>query len=163
MVGGGDGMKCECPISGFCERHQVNKTDHLHDLCQNRPGYFELWESGKGPLQSKAERSRPRTKQRTTGPGRHLKLILADKGYKVKSSGCNCNDKAAKMDAWGVERCRERIDEIADWLEESARKAGWLERLAVTMPVIKGLARKQIIDLINEAIDRAESSAKTNS
>jgi hypothetical protein len=42
---------CICPLSGYCSKHQVNKTPHLHKLCQNHPGYFDMWENCKGPGQ----------------------------------------------------------------------------------------------------------------
>lgn len=42
---------CECPLSGFCNRHGINKTPHLHKLCQNHQGYFDKWEACRGPGQ----------------------------------------------------------------------------------------------------------------
>jgi hypothetical protein len=47
--------KCECPLAGYCNRHQVQKTPHMHKLCENHQGYFELWENCKGPGQDQAE------------------------------------------------------------------------------------------------------------
>lgn len=35
---------CECPQPGYCERHKMNKTAHLFNLCQNRADYRELWD-----------------------------------------------------------------------------------------------------------------------
>lgn len=43
---------CECPIAGFCKRHGVNKSTHLHRLCQNHVGYFNMWEECRGPKQN---------------------------------------------------------------------------------------------------------------
>lgn len=40
---------CVCQSAGFCERHQCHKNGHFHMLCQSRPDYFALWETGKGP------------------------------------------------------------------------------------------------------------------
>ncbi len=42
---------CVCPLAGYCSKHQVNKTPHLHKLCQNHPGYFKMWEECRGPGQ----------------------------------------------------------------------------------------------------------------
>lgn len=42
---------CVCPMSGYCSRHQVNKSPHLHKLCQNHQGYFNMWETCRGPGQ----------------------------------------------------------------------------------------------------------------
>jgi hypothetical protein len=47
--------KCECPLAGYCNRHQVQKTPHMHKLCENHQGYFELWENCKGPGQDQAK------------------------------------------------------------------------------------------------------------
>ena len=43
--------KCECPLAGFCKRHNMVKGPHLHKLCQTREDYFQLWEEGSGPGQ----------------------------------------------------------------------------------------------------------------
>lgn len=43
---------CECPLAGFCNRHGVEKSSHLHKLCQNHPGYFNMWEECRGPNQN---------------------------------------------------------------------------------------------------------------
>jgi len=42
---------CECPLAGFCKRHNMVKGPHLHKLCETRADYFELWEEGFGPGQ----------------------------------------------------------------------------------------------------------------
>ena len=52
---------CECPMAGFCERHQVNKSKHLHKLCQTKPSYFQMWEDCKGPLQFCTEEEKRQT------------------------------------------------------------------------------------------------------
>jgi hypothetical protein len=43
---------CECPIAGYCERHGVEKSTHLHKLCKNHIGYFSMWEECRGPKQN---------------------------------------------------------------------------------------------------------------
>lgn len=43
---------CECPLAGYCTRHGMNKTSHYHRLCENHPGYFKMWEEGRGPGQT---------------------------------------------------------------------------------------------------------------
>lgn len=42
---------CVCPNAGFCERHKINKTPHLHKLCQNHQPTFDRWEACQGPGQ----------------------------------------------------------------------------------------------------------------
>lgn len=53
--------KCECPLAGYCNRHQVQKTPHMHKLCGNHQGYFELWENCKGPGQDQVECEKEKT------------------------------------------------------------------------------------------------------
>jgi orotate phosphoribosyltransferase-like protein len=46
-------MKCECPLAGFCDRHNVHKTKREHQICQGenidpqmRQTYIDAWEAG---------------------------------------------------------------------------------------------------------------------
>lgn len=39
---------CECPVAGWCERHQQRKTPHIHHLCQTRKDYRRLWDRQAG-------------------------------------------------------------------------------------------------------------------
>lgn len=48
----GKATPCECPLAGFCERHGVHKSAHLHKLCQSHIGYFVMWEDCQGPNQN---------------------------------------------------------------------------------------------------------------
>lgn len=43
---------CECPLAGYCQRHGIEKSAHLHKLCQNHIGYYNLWEECRGPKQN---------------------------------------------------------------------------------------------------------------
>lgn len=43
---------CECPMAGFCKRHGIEKSAHLHKLCQSHIGYFSMWEECRGPKQN---------------------------------------------------------------------------------------------------------------
>jgi hypothetical protein len=47
---------CQCQIDNsqdaiFCEKHQCVKSKHLQELCAFDQRYFDLWESGEGPMQ----------------------------------------------------------------------------------------------------------------
>lgn len=46
---------CECPLAGYCNRHQVTKSNHLHKLCQTNNTYFNKWENCQGPGQQNVE------------------------------------------------------------------------------------------------------------
>lgn len=148
-------MTCECKLAGWCERHKVNKTDRMVHLCQQGGAYWEAWESGR--LQA-IESEPVKPARRKDGPGTQLKLLLAKKGYTANAGGCGCNSKANTMDAWGPAKCRDNIEEIADWLEESAKEAGWFERMIVSTPGIKAVARMEIKKLIMQAIENAENA-----
>ena len=47
--------QCECPLAGYCKRHNMVKGPHPHKLCQTREDYFQLWEEGFGPGQGSPE------------------------------------------------------------------------------------------------------------
>lgn len=49
---------CECPLAGYCNRHEVNKSAHLHKLCQTSQTYFNKWENCQGPGQQNTECSK---------------------------------------------------------------------------------------------------------
>lgn len=52
-----------------------------------------------------------------SGPGTTLKKTLS---WFHTSSSCGCEERAAIMDAWGVDGCRENIRTILFWLRDSA-------------------------------------------
>ena len=35
---------CECPLAGWCERHKINKTEHLHGLCRTNAAHREAFD-----------------------------------------------------------------------------------------------------------------------
>lgn len=35
---------CECPLSGYCNRHKLNKNPTEHRLCSTDIKYFNMWE-----------------------------------------------------------------------------------------------------------------------
>jgi hypothetical protein len=49
---------CECPLAGWCERHQINKSNNWHRLCQTHQGYRQAWDEGRGPGQPVASSAR---------------------------------------------------------------------------------------------------------
>lgn len=40
---------CECPLSGYCNRHKINKNPTEHRLCLTDIKYFNMWESKNEP------------------------------------------------------------------------------------------------------------------
>ena len=57
--------QCECPMAGFCKRHGIIKSSHLHKLCQNHKGYFQMWEECRGPNQNPNDCTKYSTESKT--------------------------------------------------------------------------------------------------
>ena len=87
----------------WCQRHQVWKTQHYHQLCQARPGYWRMWEEGRGPGQPVKPRETPAQPRPALGPGGTLRKLL----------GCSAKQWPyyADMDEWG-EACQEHLEEL---------------------------------------------------
>jgi hypothetical protein len=77
------------------------------------------------------------------GPGTELTKILS--WFAKDTPGCKCKDRAHTMNIWGVQGCKNNMDTILDWLQESAKER--------KIPYVRSLARS----LVNLAIKRAES------
>jgi len=86
-----------------------------------------------------------------SGPGDCLHDAILHWVNQLPSAGCGCENRIAQMNAWGVEQCRVRLDEIANWLTEEAKKRGWKERVAVAIPGVGYFIRKMITDAIDES------------
>lgn len=93
------------------------------------------------------------------GPGTELKSLLQELGISY-SSGCACNDHAARMDAWGIHGCKENSRTIIGWLRDGAESRTWLEKIrAGAAAVLKGVVLNPFDpygSLVTEAILRAE-------
>jgi hypothetical protein len=96
------------------------------------------------------------------GPGAELARLIGDLGLSGEQ-GCECAARAAQMNAWGVEGCRERAEEITTWLREQGAKLGWLGKLkAGALAASQGLLLNPLDPapgLLEEAIRRAERKA----
>jgi hypothetical protein len=104
----------------------------------------------------------PALHQPADGPGTRLKLLLADLGLHGQE-GCGCAGMALQMDRWGVAGCRERRQEILDWLHRQQAQTGWWSQLkAAARAARAGLAfhldpRDPAAGLLDEALRRAEA------
>lgn len=149
-------MKCECILAGYCERHGTAKTDRMVELCQTNVAYWDAWESGR--LQDVGKVPAPAKKP--TGPGTELKLLLAARGYTIRTKGCGCKDRIRKMNAWGVDGCKKRRAEIIDWLSEAADSVSWSHSAILRSPVFGRIAKWKIGQLLDEAIANAAAKAE---
>lgn len=99
---------------------------------------------------------------RNLGPGTQLKNLLAELGLQP-SSNCQCDSRAAQMNAWGVIGCLDNRETIMGWLREEAEKASWGSLLYGAVKLALGKSHISLFDpynsLLAEAIRRAESAA----
>ena len=66
---------CDCPLAGWCERHQVNKSKVWHRLCQTDERYRQAWDEGRGPGQTRTVDARESRRERiTTRTARNARL-----------------------------------------------------------------------------------------
>lgn len=79
--------QCECPIAGFCKRHQINKTPLLHHKCQTDPNFWNAWESGRGPaiVQELDEKKLARKKKVEAAKSQKKRLISWLKLFRAES------------------------------------------------------------------------------
>ena len=91
-------------------------------------------------------------------PGTELVRLIRSLGLHGEA-GCGCGSLAARMDAWGVEGCDLRREEILARLRGNAAKLGWLDWLrAGGSAALQGLALNPLDPapgLLDEAMRRA--------
>lgn len=100
------------------------------------------------------------------GPGTELKHLLKELGIDIVTN-CSCNSRAQEMNKWGVQGCRDRREEIVQWLKEEQDRRRWL---SIVGPGIRAVAKGLWINpldhlgsLVDEAIRRAEVAASSDS
>ena len=83
---GGRMTGCDCPLAGYCERHRVDKTPHLHRLCRTNQRYYAAWEEGRGIGQRmpKAEREFRESRRQPPPP------VCVHRGEVVGKASCGC-------------------------------------------------------------------------
>jgi len=130
----GETTQCQCQFPDdqdtiFCERHQCTKTRPLHNLCKFREDYYQLWESGEGPMQNvqtlaskQQTRSEPQQQQpkivQTTG---FFKDEIEEDSKSLESQGIG--DTIAKITrATGIKTA---VDAVA---EATGRDCGCQQR-----------------------------------
>lgn len=180
--------KCRCSAPGFCTRHQILKTPHLHQLCKTSVEQFEWWEnnaqsgepaeSGNSTTTTEITFSKRRCRgcrsqrraQRNTqnqlngfGPGSQLLKMYENAGVPHCQA---CKELAVNMDHWGVEGCKERIDTIVQEIFPRAKKwvsenRPWVHRLLSGIGVEAPAIRTKIRQDVSKAIDIAAMESKT--
>jgi hypothetical protein len=92
------------------------------------------------------------------GPGDYLHDHIKAKIGEEPILGCNCKARIRLMNQWGLARCRERVDEIAGWLEEEAKQRGWLNAIMVSVPFVSDFFVRRFI---NQALDLCAATYPT--
>lgn len=156
--------ECECVLAGFCNRHQMRKTQREVTICNGTASglscskmqtYRDAWER---PRIVKSGQSEPiigsGREQKTTGnPGSELKKLLSWFG---ESDGCNCSNHAATMDRYGIKWCKRYQSKIVGWLSEAAAKKSILGFSLDRVPGFEVGANS----LVELAIARAEENIR---
>ncbi len=91
------------------------------------------------------------------GPGDYLHLAILKWVGEGPTRKCGCNDRIAKMNAWGPAVCREKIDTIVDWLADEAKKRGWW-KYAVAVPGSKLFIKRMVLGAIKQSESTADPS-----
>lgn len=144
---------CECPVAGFCKRHNVMKNATLHKLCQNNEDYREAWDKGVMPFQENRPKKKLGSKSSNTimlpekpkysiGPGTAIKAELAKWGIHPKEKKCKCNDIAAAMDELGPDALERNLDLYVAKMRESFKE--W--RGGIPIPTPPDFILRQIIE-----------------
>jgi len=146
-----------------CNCDNVTGPEYTRDQCllcwqyRYNERYRKLWD-GETPARTKSP------KKPSTGPGSQLKAMLLEINAKP-SADCGCDSLAKKMNAWGVEGCRERRYEIAAQLQENAAELNLLQLFGAAIWSLKASWVSAInplhpfLSLLDESIRRAESES----
>jgi FkbM family methyltransferase len=58
-------------------------------------------------------------------PGDHLHAAIVRKFGEWPRPACKCGDHISKMNMWGLEKCRQKINLIIGWLRVEGMRRGW--------------------------------------
>lgn len=121
---------CSTQAAPQCEINVVVVSLALHASSDNPQRSRQILHSYGALLQIKQQ-----------GSGTELKKLLS--WWFEPDTSCDCDTRAMQMNAWGVDGCRERLEQIVDWLLEAAAKRG-LPHGPLTRHVIRRLVRRAI-------------------
>jgi|SRR6185295_6961836 len=145
------------------------RFEHACKLC-GRPVIFTVpkrlargCEVKKKTAWNAGKRRPTRARPISPGPGSVLMAMLAQLRFNSKK-GCQCKQRAAQMDVWGVDGWRQRRAEIIAWLRESYTTTNWTEKLVASgLAIVSGLAfRLDLADpfgsLVDEVVRRCDQA-----
>jgi hypothetical protein len=95
----------------------MRKSAAWVQLCQTKAEYRNAWDRGRGPGQIKTTpASERKAERRRRGVGTELRKMI---GWRCGGFG-----RAATLNAWGVDGCRERSDQIVQWIIDTGDRGG---------------------------------------
>jgi hypothetical protein len=137
-------VKCAQCASGICRRN----GDTIRENARRGTCPDDLFRDDASPARRASIAIQP-------GVGSHLIAIAREIGV---ATCAQCIERAAELDARGVDWCKANLDWIAESLKASAAARGWHERFtAYLRGGIRGYAGYR--SLVIEAIRRAEVAA----
>lgn len=172
-------LLCECPLAGYCNRHQKMKGPEQHSRCNgtaNTPdkglSYWNAWEQGKAGATAPKDPqlNPPGFTDQSVIP--HQVIYLSSVGDVLneivkKHGGIPCQDcinKIESLNSKTVEDCRkERQSTIDEMVLRSRTQAPKLwQRIGVMVDGVlhTGLTEKVIAGWVDEALDRGAEPKK---
>lgn len=151
----------EAPNKGYlhrctiCTRHFESPTAEPHLNHRRCPGVEVADNYRMGPMRTK------QTPPPVDGPGLETQLIFTSLALPPKEQ-CQCDAKAAWMNQWGVQGCKERRKLVVSWLRDSQQWYGPEEQAIAAYNALKsGLAFKlDLLDLFGSIVDLAIARAE---
>jgi len=142
-------MPCQCPIEGWCNRHQRKKTGRIYELCQTRSDYRRMWDM-QAIKQTMTDKSSPKPVavaiSADNGPGTILAKFYTRFGIK-KTSGCSCSSLERQMNAWGPKQCRANLEHIVNTIETEAKNRklhfGFMTRKLIKHSVLLAISKSE--------------------
>lgn len=166
---------CECPMSGYCQRHSMNKTRRQHELCSGRGGkiglkYFLAWEDG---LAGANQPENPSTKkdvlagfsrpdEYVSNIGTVLEEIIQSRGAKIQCGSCRW--EVRRLNMMSKREAVEQREPLSARIAESARTKSpkLYQRIAASIDhhissntPVPSLVGRIVLGWVDEAIETA--------
>lgn len=159
---------CECPVSGWCKRHQMMKGAERHKRCQGTGGtrdcglsYWNAWEQGRLGATPPANPvfnpegfcGKPATIVSQIGT-RLSEIIKRETGIEIPCAVCR--ERIATLDSMTQDQARQARDSIVgDIVERAPEQAQTLwQRLAIGADAVlhTGILKRKIESWYDEAV-----------
>ncbi len=178
---------CECPISGFCNRHKILKSPREHSLCRGTADtedcgskYFFAWEQGKlgatapdepvlvqdwdcGQPGNVSQPSRKNRRDLISKIGDRLQAIIEEELKGIIPCSL-CKEKIRSLNEMTPDQVQESREEIVRDIASRAREEApkFWQRIAVTIDQALniGETERMIVGWLDEAVNAEEKYQK---